>query len=298
VKTRIILLLIACLFIFSCSNQTVVEEKKVDTHTVDDTVVSKYSSGVVSVENSTNIYTILCQEWMQEDDAADLEAFDDNSSLILSIRTFNFYNDGSFVKNVRSAWSYGKWTYNNEEKLITLNYEDEKGSDKYKITAVATDELNITNKGLNTSTILKFIGNQNRMKAIAEEPFHLSNNQWRIPPIQKETDEEIKNRLKSNLNFFVLFYKSVIVKNDKVISFYGLPSCLKWYGGGIYMEKKEDLNEAWLNCFYNKEQAMKAYTLMEKVMSKKYTWPKENIGWVKKNLFVLEQMVKNLETIN
>ncbi|MBL0146860.1 MAG: hypothetical protein IPP48_15205 [Chitinophagaceae bacterium] len=170
--------------------------------------------------------------------------------------------------------------------------------DVYKIASIATDELNVVNKGINSSTVIKFLSSEKALKVMADEPFHINNNQWRIKPAHKETDAEVKLRLKENLQFFVLFYSAAIAKDDRVISFYGLPGCLKWYGGGIYMKDKNELNDEWINCFYNKEQALKAYTLMEKVMDKKYSWPKENIGWVKKNLFVLEQMVKNLDTVN
>ncbi len=303
-STKIIPLKIIAFYLFaytclvvSCNNQSVVEEKKVTRNFVEDSVVTKYSKGVVLLQNSTDIKDILCQEWVQKDDADDLKEFDDNSSLLLSIRSFNFFEDGSFVKNYRSNWSYGNWTFNEVDKIITLNYKNENESGSYKITAIATDELNVVNKSLNTSTILTFVGDEKRLKAIADEPFHLSNNTWRVKPTQKETDAEIKQRLKNNLTFFALFYKSVIVKNHPVISFYGLPSCLKWYGGGIYLEKKEALNKTWVNSFYSNEQAMKAYSIMDKVMEKKYTWPKQNIGWVKKNLFVLEQMIKNLDAM-
>ncbi|MBP6431604.1 MAG: hypothetical protein KA319_07555 [Ferruginibacter sp.] len=301
-KTQIITLVLAVFFLASCSNAVKKEETQiVEENVAIDSVVKKYSKGVVSLVNATEFKEILCQNWVQEDDAVTLQDVDESTALLLSIRSFDFFNDGTFVKNYRTAWSYGTWQINDASKIITLKYEnkeDKHTEDNYKVTALATDELNVINKGLNTSTILRFVATESKLKDIADEPFHIANNQWRIKPKLMETDEEIKKRLKANLEFFVLFYKWAIVKNDKHISFYGLPTCFKWYGGGIYMQKQEDLNDNWINCFYNKQQALKAYVLMEKVMGKKYTWPKENIGWVKKNLFVLEQMVKNLDAVN
>lgn len=301
-KTQIITLALPAIFLFSCSNAVKKEEVSIVEENIPvDSVVTKYSRGVVSLVNATEFKDILCQNWVQEDDALTLQDADESPTLLLSIRSFDFFSDGSFVKNYRMAWSYGTWQINDVSKLVTLEYENTEnrhGVDNYKVTALATDELNVINKGLNTSTILKYVATECKLKNIADEPFHIANNQWRIKPKVAETDEKIKQRLKANLDFFVLFYKSAIVKNDKHISFYGLPTCLKWYGGGIYMQEQEEVSDNWINCFYNKQQALKAYALMEKVMGKKYTWPKENIGWVKKNLFVLEQMVKNLETIN
>ena len=42
---------------------------------------------------------------------------------------------------------------------------------------------------------------------------------------------------------------------------------------------------------------MKAYSIMDKDMEKKYSWPKQNIDCLKKNLFVLEQMIKNFDAM-
>ncbi|HQW83759.1 MAG TPA: hypothetical protein PK987_04830, partial [Ferruginibacter sp.] len=103
--------------------------------------------------------------------------------------------------------------------------------------------------------------------------------------------------LKENIHFFLLFYKSALDKDEKTVSFWGLPSCFKWYGGGIFLKKEKELKENWINCFYNKEQAMQAYHLAEKLMEVKYTWPKGEQNWLKLNLAVLEQMYKKLDEI-
>ncbi|MBK6633760.1 MAG: hypothetical protein IPG38_05110 [Chitinophagaceae bacterium] len=86
--------------------------------------------------------------------------------------------------------------------------------------------------------------------------------------------------------------------DDKVISFWGLPSCFKWYGGGVFLKKETELKENWINCYYNKEQAMQAYALADKLLSQKYNWPKGEQNWLKLNLAVLEQMYKKLDDIH
>jgi hypothetical protein len=85
-----------------------------------------------------------------------------------------------------------------------------------------------------------------------------------------------------------------LAKEEKTISFYGFPTCLRWYAGGIYLTKQKDLAANWYQCFYNKEQALKAYAMMDKALSKKYTWEKSRVNWVIKNLGVLEQIYNQL----
>ena len=88
-----------------------------------------------------------------------------------------------------------------------------------------------------------------------------------------------------------------MAKNDKAVSFWGLPSCFKWYGGAIFIKKKDELKENWINCFYNEEQAMQAYKLADKLLSQKYNWPKGERNWLKLNLAVVELMYKKLDEV-
>ncbi|MEI8060495.1 MAG: hypothetical protein WCG67_10080, partial [Ferruginibacter sp.] len=255
---------------------------------------NEYSNLVVDLSASKDLSKILSQSWEHEDDLESLKGMDDASTIEIPFRSFYFFSDGTFLKNPRNAIDYGTWVFDNVAKTITLNYQVEKGKNVYKIAALAADELKLVNKSVNSSTILKFIGLGKSFVDPTNDPYHISNNQWRLHPKKKETDIEIQNRLKANLHFFVLFYRNAIAKNATTASTWGLPSCLKFYGGGIYITKKEALHEGWMNCFYNKDQAMKAYEIMDKVIGMKYKWPKDEPNWMKQNLTVLEQMEKNV----
>jgi hypothetical protein len=300
VNKKFLLLAALAVFIISCNNTTPQKKEQhgeLSTESNTDSLESSSGNTVADLSDNEDIYDMLCQGWAMEDDVEALKGMDDNSKLVIPFRSFYFFADGSFLKNPRNAMEYGKWEYNDDRKIITLNYSGENGKDMYKIAALAPDELDLLNIGINTSTILKFISSGKRLKKLDDDPYYIGNNYWRIKPNKRESDADIQKRLKGNLHFFVLFYKDAIAKKSETVSFWGLPSCLKWYSGGIYLEKKEDLNEFWINCFYNKDQAMKAYGMMDKLLQLKYTWPKGETNWVKQNLAVLEQMYDNMDKI-
>ncbi len=257
----------------------------------------KRSDKLVYLDTAENIYNALCQAWVMEDDELSLSNMSEDSQFDIPYRSFYLAANGTFVKNPRNAVDYGTWFYDEDKKTITLNYSLEEGKDIYKIAVLAPDELKLVNIGINSTTILKFISKAKRFKEPEEDPFYVKNNLWRIKPLKKETDAAIHQRLKENIHFFVLFYRAAIERDDKTVSFWGLPSCFKWYGGGIYLKKEEELKDNWINCFYNKEQAMKAYKLAEKLLEKKYHWPEKEHNWVKLNLAVLEQMYKKIDEI-
>jgi hypothetical protein len=255
------------------------------------------SDKLVYLDTANDMYNALCQAWVMEDDEQALAGMSESSDFEIPYRSFYMAANGTFVKNPRNAMDYGTWVYNDERKTIRFNYSVDKGSDTYKIAALAPDELKLLNTGLNTSTILKFISYARRFKTAEEDPFYIKNNQWRIRPAVKENDAAIRQRLKENIWFFILFYRSAIERNDKTVSFWGLPSCFKWYGGGIYLKKEEELPANWVNCFYNKDQALKAHKLAGKLLDYKYKWPEKENNWLKLNLAVLEQMYKRIDEV-
>jgi hypothetical protein len=253
---------------------------------------------LVYLDTAESIPNILCQDWVLEDDAEGLEGMEENSKFEIPYRSFYFSGNGTFVKNPRNTFDYGNWTYDDAAKTITAINTVDKTKDIYKIARIAYDELILVNMGANSGTNLKFIAPGKRYKNIHDEPYLLENNRWRIKPKTKEGDSAIHQRLKENIYFFILFYKSAITKEDKVVSFWGLPSCFKWYGGGIYLKKTAELKENWINCFYNREQAMQAYELADRLLSQKYAWPKGEQNWLKLNLAVVELMYKKIDEIH
>ena len=164
----------------------------------------------------------------------------------------------------------------------------------YKIGAVGHKELIVINKGEGSITQLKFVSAGKQYKEYKEDPFHVSNNSWRIAPTKSESELAIRERLKGFVRFHILFYRDNLAKDEKVISFYGFPTCLRWYAGGIYLTKQKNIASNWYQCFYNKKQALEAYAMMEKALAKKYTWEKSRVNWVIKNLGVLEQIYNQL----
>ena len=286
-NTRIILYFFVVIIAASCDDNTSAGTAA----TAADSVKKAnqiYTSKLADLSASRNMTELLCQGWELEDDLDGMQSSDEPMG-ILPFRSYYLSGDSTFVKNPRNMMEYGTWQFNQQQKNITFHYS--KGEkDIYKIAALAPDELVLVNTGIESVTKLKFVATGKKYNSICDDPFHISNNQWRLHPKKTESEEQIRQRLKAYLHFTILFYRDNLAKESKTISFYGLPTCLKWYAGGIYMIKEPDLKENWFYCFYNKEQGLAAYKMMSALLTKKYNWPKGKMSWVKKNLSVLEQM--------
>jgi hypothetical protein len=288
--------IVISIIIFSCSNESSKKDKAIKDDMSED-VKSERNANLIYLDTAESIADILCQDWVLEDDAEGLEGMTENSKFEIPYRSFYLSTKGSFTKNPRNSFDYGSWHYDDAAKTITLNNNIDRSKDVYKIAKIVADELILVNVGIKSITNLKFIAPGKRFKDPNDEPYFLENNRWRIKPKAKESDSAIHQRLKENLKFFILFYKSALAKDDKTVSFWGLPSCFKWYGGAIFIKRKDELKENWINCFYNEEQAMQAYALAGKLLSQKYNWPKGERNWLKLNLAVVELMYKKLDEV-
>jgi len=288
--TRIITIIGIAAIVFSCNNNA---NKSGSSKT--DSTKSSADNSLLYLDTARDMYNILSQGWVMAEDADGLEGMEENSKFEIPYRSIYFANNGSFVKDPRNEFDHGTWSFDEAAKTISVNSNAGKGNQKYKIARVSPDDLVLVPAG--STENLKFISQGMRFKNPADDPFYIENNRWRIKPKAKETDSAIHQRLKENLHFFILFYKAVIAKNDRQVSFWGLPSCYKWYGGGIFLKKENELKANWINCFYNKEQAMQAYDIADRLLSKKYTWPKGERNWLKLNLAVLEQMYGKMDEV-
>ena len=94
--------------------------------------------------------------------------------------------------------------------------------------------------------------------------------------------------------YYKLLMDKAAKENKSVATFVGLPEIFTFYDGMITVLGKEKLKDKWVNCFYNKEQAIKAQALLEDMITKKYNWNKKEPNWLVKDAAVLKQIYDNL----
>ncbi|HTQ27402.1 MAG TPA: hypothetical protein VMI35_04705, partial [Puia sp.] len=126
-------------------------------------------------------------------------------------------------------------------------------------------------------------------------PFYPANNNWRIKPSRPESGEQIRSRIKNCVHFYALFFKDNAQRQEKDISFIGLPGCFTWYNGGIALTAFIEIGHDWKDCFYSDDQAMTGYNMLNDLMQQTtFKWPPHTENWVKQTESVLEQMYAKL----
>ncbi len=271
----------------SCDNGNTTKTDKEKTAAKD---TSSYS--LVSLATTNTITEMLCQNWENKADIDDgvLSGAGDGD-LQIPFRSYIFFDDGSVVINPRDIMKTGKWKLDEKIKRISIVLED--GSKKdVQVNAIGVKSLLLKMAGGKPE---KYVADGKKNSVLSDDPFYPSNNRWRIKPTHVEDAAAIKKRIIDCVNFYSKFFKDNADHGARSISFYGLPSCFKWYAGGISITNKAKLNQKWIDCFYNKEQAVQGQQLLENIISKKFKWDKTQPKWVRQSADVLLQMADSLK---
>ena len=250
-------------------------------------------SGMLDISESRSLSELIAQRWDNKEDLENVSI--ESDQLEIPFRGFYLFNDGNMVKNPRNEMIPGRWSFDDKTKLLQFTLRN--GTrERYIVHAIRYDELVVNREG-EKGGLVKYAADGFLHKDLEDDPFYPSNLQWRMKPASREDDAALHKRLKDCLHFYWLYYIDNSKRNTAVISFYGLPGCFIWYAGGIHLKLREKLDKAWTNIFYDSKDADRAYILLDKMITKKYVWDKEETSWVKKNAGVLKQMEAKIDSL-
>ncbi len=231
----------------------------------------------------------LCQYWEVTDAERPTfrDLYDNQEKGFYNYPGIVFITDSTFLEDPRAEMRYGKFTFKGKE--IDAQFDDGKKA-VYIIQDKQPTTMVVKRKEKDQSTILYLKGSGVFWPDADKNPYNKSNSQWRIKPKISENDGQLKERLKGCLKFYEYFFKGHSESETNEIDFLGLPSCFKWYQGGIFVQSAKTLDRKWINCFYSEEQAMQARQKMEDALSKKYDWDTTQRNWIKQLVPVLKQI--------
>lgn len=287
-KGLLIKTIAAVLILTGCNNGDTKE--KASTATEKETEAT--SAMLNDISKATDIQTLLSQNWEDKEDAQEAVLSGGSSSFEMPYRGFSFFADNTVVQNPRDNIRFGNWTLDEASKTITIVYADGSNA-QYKIAAIGAKSMVLINNADKKRTEYQADGKV--QKNVTDDPFYSTNNLWRKKPARAESDSAIKLRALQCVLFYSKFLDDNVARAGNTISFIGLPTCFKWYAGGITVTGKEKLEQKWVNCFYNKEQAFKAQLMLENIITKKYKWNKEEPNWVKMDADVIKQIYDTLK---
>ncbi|MFT3827314.1 MAG: hypothetical protein QM731_25525 [Chitinophagaceae bacterium] len=295
-KNIFLLILTATFFSLGCTDKPKPKEKATAaTYVLKETLVTGTNNGLISLSGFKRSFAeTLCQRWELDktDDASDELVWDKKTGDRL-FPGLALFRDSTAVENPRGKMLIGKWQVTEKDKvlLLTLTFPGQKQhiytlgrlSSHYLYLAFKNDKGEPLKLTLTSDALVH--------QDMHNDPFYYTNNLWRIKPTATETDSAIHARTKACIKFYALHFRDFIKRKHATISFSGLPEIFIWYNRAIGLPDREKISQSWINCFYNKAQAEKAYNLLRSlIVNYEFDWPTGTPGWEYQTHSVLEQM--------
>ena len=170
----------------------------------------------------------------------------------------NLQKDHSYTRDY-VGFDYGRW----EIKDTMLLLKSTNGNTiSFPINYLSGNELRLsTAKG----TIVNFESQPGSFSSAAENPFSLENNQWRIRATRKESELELKNRLRNHCLFYEYYFRWALANKLSSVDVRSTPSLIKIYGNGFALKDFGELPASWRSYFYDDEDCRKASDLIKKI---------------------------------
>lgn len=254
----------------------------------------KNVGGEATIERTaeSDTTTLLQQYWILADadnpEGSDIIQKEDGVDYMPGIV---FITDGGLTENPAGKLRTG--SYERFGDSISAEYADGKKA-SYIIKSLNPDSLKLERtEGKDVST-LHYAATNTWWPSKERNPFSVENLAWTIKPKEAETDDQIKERCQGYIKFCQYYIEGYARGNATKISFVGLPNILNYYTGAISIPSDKNLNKKWLDCFYDKDDALKGYTMIRRAILKDYKWNNDEPNWIKQTGPVLEAMRDSL----
>ena len=257
---------------------------------LDTSLISLKKQGAVALE------TVMSQRWTFED--ADQphwnEVFWDSATDTRQYPELVFFPDHAVTANARCVLQIGNWQLNKDTREIRLHFKN--GSTRgYLVRQIALKQMELGWPREDGMAVIKVKADGLVHRRVEEDPFYPANNQWRFRPAVAENSVQIRRRIRDCVHFYSLFFLDNNRRQEREISFSGLPSCFVWYNGGIGMQSRLELDKKWIACFFSEAQAYTAYDMIADELGKhSLHWPEHPTSWVKQTGEVLGQLAGKL----
>ncbi len=170
--------------------------------------------------------------------------------------------DGSYTRDF-GRFEYGTWQKKDHELVLASH---DRLNSTYQLLMSSAGEMQLT---FGSGYIGSFESRTIPSIKQKEDPFSLLNNRWRIRPMHKETDAEIKERLFNHCQFWETYFRWALDKQINYVDVRSTPTSIKIYGNGFALKNTEDLPAEWVSCFYDADDCLKASDMIREIFEHK-----------------------------
>jgi hypothetical protein len=199
------------------------------------------------------------------------------------------FPDGKSMRINADQYFSGKWDYDTLNYKLAIHIKN-KGFDfltKERIEGKKSNYLVVSEQDKN----LSFRQVKTMLRNYKEDPFYPQNNLWRIKPKEEENDLQLKQRLFNYVKHCEYILRASLERKEDIISFEYSMGVLQFYRMSIGTTPLYSLENSWIETFYSREQAMKAYSIFDNYLTQINCKTNKTLSWVRDDLRVLERLI-------
>ena len=189
-----------------------------------------------------------------------------DSTEITPASFLNLQPDHTYTRDFKK-FEYGQWKRNDSVLLLT---NERQITTLFPVKLVSRNELELKSS---EGYILNFEQQPARFSSPSNDPFSVDNNHWRITATKKETEQELRSRLKNHFNFYEAYFKWALDAKVSSIDVRSTPSPIKIYGNGFALKNFDELPASWRSYFYDEDDCRIANDIIKDIFEK------GNIAW-------------------
>lgn len=229
-------------------------------------------------------------------------SYDRNTKLINAVyggTLLSFFNDNTYsLVTGEGNYHYGSWKIEGTSNKIRLtsnrgtNEELRFGIEKDKR---GTENLILVN--YKNGVALKYGREWNRLEKSEDDPFHYTNNKWRIRPAITESPDEVRKRLSMYLRHVSLILKAAKDRKQNIVYFKYSKGPVQIYSSAVGIYPYDEVPDFWKNTFYNDSGAVAAYSLYSRALLKSSYKGKSAGNWVDDDYNILQAVLRDIQKI-
>ena len=184
-----------------------------------------------------------------------------DSAEITPVSFLNLQPDHTYTRDFKK-FEYGQWKRKDSVLLLT---NERQITTSFPVKLVSRNELELASS---EEDILNFERQPAKFSSPSDDPFSVDNNRWRITATKKETEQELKKRLKNHFKFYEAYFKWALDAKLNSIDVRSTPSPIKIYGNGFALKNFDELPASWRSYFYDQDDCQKANDIIRDIFEK------------------------------
>jgi len=101
---------------------------------------------------------------------------------------------------------------------------------------------------------------------IEQDPFSQKNNLWRKPAVAKESEVQLRKRLRNHCGFWVAYFTWALDNELGTVDVRSTPTPIKIYGNGFTIKPFNDLPVTWKQYFYDSADCAQANDILSEIV--------------------------------